>query len=130
MPTTIETIPLHGQASLRHATHPRNERLKSASETLFDEAYYQRFISTRKPVADPQHLERLGAFCVQLPAVPARTRCATRWMWAGQALACGRTVMARTSAGQLPRRGIQPLPSERGLLGARLGGRLPPMRTV
>jgi len=37
--------------------------LKSASADLFDEAYYQRFYFDKKTsVADPQHVQRLGAF--------------------------------------------------------------------
>ena len=50
--------------------------MKSASETLFDEAYYQRFYFDKKTsVADPQHLERLGAFVcsyLQYLRVPVR----------------------------------------------------------
>ncbi|SFD89656.1 class I SAM-dependent methyltransferase [Paracidovorax konjaci] len=37
--------------------------MKSASPTLFDEAYYQRFYFDKKTsVVDPKHMERLGAF--------------------------------------------------------------------
>lgn len=37
--------------------------MKSASATLFDEAYYQRYYFDKKTrVADPEHAERLGAF--------------------------------------------------------------------
>ncbi|AVS82841.1 methyltransferase type 11 [Paracidovorax avenae] len=37
--------------------------MKSASATLFDEAYYQRFYFDKKTsVVDPQHMERLGQF--------------------------------------------------------------------
>ena len=37
--------------------------MKSADESLFDEAYYQRFYFNQKTsVVDPEHVERLGAF--------------------------------------------------------------------
>ena len=37
--------------------------MKSASKDLFDEAYYQRFYFDKKTsVADPDHIDRLGAF--------------------------------------------------------------------
>ena len=37
--------------------------MQSASATLFDEAYYQRFYFDKKTsVVDPQHMERLGTF--------------------------------------------------------------------
>ena len=37
--------------------------MKSANESLFDEAYYQRFYFNKKTsVVDPEHVERLGAF--------------------------------------------------------------------
>lgn len=37
--------------------------MKSASATIFDEAYYQRFYYDKKTsVVDPQHMERLGTF--------------------------------------------------------------------
>ena len=37
--------------------------MKSADESLFDEAYYQRFYFNKKTsVVDPEHVERLGAF--------------------------------------------------------------------
>ena len=37
--------------------------MQSASATMFDEAYYQRFyFDPKTSVADPQHIERLGAF--------------------------------------------------------------------
>lgn len=38
-------------------------RVKSASATVFDEAYYQRYYFNKKTsVVDPTHLDRLGAF--------------------------------------------------------------------
>lgn len=50
--------------------------MKSASETLFDEAYYQRFYFNQKTsVVDPTHVERLGAFVcsyLQYLRVPVR----------------------------------------------------------
>ena len=37
--------------------------MKSASDTWFDEAYYQRYYFDKKTsVIDPEHAERLGAF--------------------------------------------------------------------
>ena len=37
--------------------------MKSASATIFDEAYYQRFYFDKKTsVVDPEHMERLGTF--------------------------------------------------------------------
>lgn len=73
---------------------PRNERLKSASETLFDEAYYQRFYFDKKTsVADPQHLERLGAFVcsyLQYLRVPVR-----RVLDVGCGIGLWKDVMAR-----------------------------------
>jgi len=37
--------------------------VKSASESVFDEAYYQRFYFNKKTsVVDPEHVERLGTF--------------------------------------------------------------------
>jgi len=68
--------------------------LKSASETLFDEAYYQRFYFDKKTsVADPQHLERLGAFVcsyLQYLRVPVR-----RVLDVGCGLGLWKDVMAR-----------------------------------
>ena len=50
--------------------------MKSASATTFDEAYYQRYYFDKKTsVADPAHIERLGAFVcsyLQYLRVPVR----------------------------------------------------------
>jgi predicted TPR repeat methyltransferase len=50
--------------------------VKSASEGVFDEAYYQRFYFNKKTsVVDPAHLDRLGAFVctyLQYLRVPVR----------------------------------------------------------
>jgi 2-polyprenyl-3-methyl-5-hydroxy-6-metoxy-1,4-benzoquinol methylase len=50
--------------------------MQSASANLFDEAYYQRFyFDPKTSVADPQHIERLGAFVcsyLQYLRVPVR----------------------------------------------------------
>jgi SAM-dependent methyltransferase len=50
--------------------------LKSASKNLFDEAYYQRYYFDKKTsVADPAHMDRLGAFVcsyLQFLRVPLR----------------------------------------------------------
>jgi predicted TPR repeat methyltransferase len=50
--------------------------MKSANESLFDEAYYQRFYFNKKTsVVDPAHVERLGAFVcsyLQFVRVPVR----------------------------------------------------------
>lgn len=50
--------------------------MKSASASLFDEAYYQRYYFDKKTsVADPAHLDRLGAFVcryLQFVRVPVR----------------------------------------------------------
>ena len=50
--------------------------MKSASESVFDEAYYQRFYFDKKTsVVDPAHVERLGAFVcsyLQYLRVPVR----------------------------------------------------------
>jgi hypothetical protein len=49
--------------------------LKSASPTIFDEAYYQRFYFDKKTsVVDPEHMERLGNFVCSYLQVPARAR--------------------------------------------------------
>ncbi len=50
--------------------------MKSASDTLFDAAYYERFYFNKKTsVVDPAHVERLGAFVcsyLQFIRVPVR----------------------------------------------------------
>jgi predicted TPR repeat methyltransferase len=50
--------------------------VKSASESVFDEAYYQRFYFNKKTsVVDPEHVERLGTFVcsyLQYLRVPVR----------------------------------------------------------
>lgn len=50
--------------------------MKSASKNLFDEAYYQRYYFDKKTsVADPAHMDRLGAFVcsyLQFLRVPLR----------------------------------------------------------
>jgi predicted TPR repeat methyltransferase len=50
--------------------------MKSADDSMFDEAYYERFYFNKKTsVVDPQHVERLGAFVcsyLQFVRVPVR----------------------------------------------------------
>jgi hypothetical protein len=42
--------------------------VKSADKNLFDEAYYQRYYFNKKTsVADPEHVQRLGAFVCSYP---------------------------------------------------------------
>ena len=66
-----------GQALARQTcSHRKGHVLISASDELFDEAYYQRFYFDKKTsVVDPAHTERLGAFVcayLQYLRVPVR----------------------------------------------------------